>query len=325
MTVKSRVPPPQLEPQGALAFTRRQILWEDLRRNWALYLMALPALLTILVFGYGPLLGLAIAFLDYSPVRGIFASEWVGLTHFRAVFSNPFFFNAFRNTVIIKGLQTLVGFPAAIILALLLNEVRVRWFKSIVQTSTMLPYFISWIVAAAVFRNLLNPVDGIINEVLRTYFGVTEPFIVLSNPERFRWFVVLQDTWKFMGFFAVIYLAAIAGIDPTLYEAALMDGANRLQQTWHITLPGIRRTMMTLFTILIGYLMIGSFEQIYAQYNVTVYSTGDILETFSYRIGLEQGKYSFATAVGFFQSIIALALVVATNYLAKRIDQESLF
>lgn len=297
----------------------------DLWRYKALYLMVMPALLTVLVFGYGPLFGLVIAFLDYSPHRGILNSQWVGLTHFRAVFENPFFFSAFRNTVVIKGLQTLVGFPSAIILALLLNEVRVRWFKSVVQTSTMLPYFISWIVVAAIFRNLFNPTDGIVNQVLQNYFGFTEPFIVLSHPDRFRWLMVFQDTWKFVGFFTVIYLAAISGIDPTLYEAAVMDGANRWQQALHITLPGIRRTMVTLFIILIGYLMIGSFEQIYAQYNVAVYETADILETFSYRLGLEQGRYSFATAVGFFQSVIAVALVLLANYIVKRIDEEGIF
>jgi len=287
--------------------------------------MALPAILAILVFGYGPLFGLSFAFLDYSPVRGISGSEWVGLKHFNTAFRNPFFLTALRNTVIIKGLQTIVGFPSAIILALLLNEVRLRWFKRVVQTATMLPYFISWIVVAAMFRNLLAPTDGVVNEVLQNVFGFEEPVIFLSDPIKFRWLMVFQDTWKFCGFFAMIYLAAIARIAPTLYEAAMVDGANRWQQTWHITLPGIRTTMVTLFVMLVGYLIIGSFEQVFAQYNVSVYSTSDILETLTYRLGLQQSRYGFAIAVGLFQSAIAAALVIFTNFLVKRLDQEGLF
>ncbi len=298
---------------------------DDLRKHWSIYAMVLPALLLVLIFSYGPLFGLSIAFLDYSPARGLWGSRFVGFKHFEAAFTNPFFMSALGNTLVIKFLQTVVGFPAAVILALLLNEVRLRWFKSIVQTATMLPYFISWIVAAAMFRNLLSPSYGVVNEVLQSIFGFSEPFVVLSDPERFRWFIVFQDTWKFVGFFSIIYLAAMAAIDPTLYEVAMVDGANRWQQTWHITLPGIRTTMVTLFIILIGYLMIGSFEQIFAQYNVSVYSTGDILETFTYRLGLQQSKYSFATAVGLFQALIAAGLVIFTNYLVKRVDQEGLF
>jgi ABC-type polysaccharide transport system permease subunit len=304
---------------------RRTGWFGELQKYWPLYAMVLPAFLAVLVFSYGPLFGLSIAFVDYSPARGIMGSRFVGFKHFEDAFSNPFFLSALRNTIVIKGLQTLVGFPSAVILALLLNEVRIRWFKSAVQTATMLPYFISWIVAAAIFRNLLSPSNGLLNEILQNTFGLAEPFIVLSDPERFLWFIVFQDTWKFVGFFAIIYLAAIASIDPTLYEVAMVDGASRWQQTWHVTLPGIRTTMVTLFIILIGYLMIGSFEQIFAQYNVSVYSTADILETFTYRLGLQQSKYSFATAVGLFQAVLAAGLVVLTNWLVKRIDEHGLF
>jgi ABC-type polysaccharide transport system permease subunit len=315
----------RLAPVQAAVSSSRVSWRKDAQRHWQYYLMVLPGLLSILIFGYGPLFGLSIAFLDYSPVRGIGGSAWVGLKHFEAAFTNPFFGAALVNTVIIKGLQTLIGFPAAVILALLLNEVRVRWFKGAVQTATMLPYFVSWIVAAAMFRNMLAPSDGIVNEVLQHVFGRQEPVLFLSDPIRFRWLMVLQDTWKFAGFFAVIYLAAIANIDPTLYEAAMVDGASRWQQTLHITLPGIRATMLTLFIILIGYLIIGSFEQIFAQYNVAVYATSDILETFTFRLGLQQSKYSFATAVGLFQSVVAAGLVLLTNFLVRRFDQEGLF
>ena len=301
-----------------------QIPWhQDLKRHWQLYLMTLPAILALLVFGYGPKFGVAIAFIDYSPVRGVFKSEWVGLEWFKAAFKNPFFLPALRNTVIIKTLQTIVGFPSAIILALLLNEVRFKWFKRTVQTATMMPYFISWVIAGTMFRALLSP-SGVINEITQYFFG-TEPRVFLSDPVMFRWIIVFQDTWKFCGYFAVLYLAAMSAIDPTLYEAAMVDGANRWQQTWHITLPGIRPTMVTLFIILTGYLIVGSFEQIYVMYNVSVYSTADILETLTLRLGLNRTQYSLATAMGLFQGIISFALVFATNQLAKRFQQASLF
>jgi ABC-type polysaccharide transport system permease subunit len=293
---------------------------DDLRKHWPIYLMALPAILSVLIFSYGPMFGASIAFLDYSPVRGITGSTWVGLDNFRDAFNNPFFLPALRNTIIINVLKLAVGFPSAVILALLLNEIRLRWFKSTVQTATMLPYFISWIVAAAMFRNLLAP-DGVINAVIRHVFG-GQAINFLSDPYIFRWVIVFQDTWKFAGYFAVIYLAAMAAIDPVLYEVAQVDGANRLQQIWHITLPGIAPTMITMFVILTGYLIQGGLEQVYAMYSVAVYSTADILETFTFRLGLQQSRYGLATAVGLFQAIISVSLVLFTNYIIKRYNQQ---
>ncbi len=298
-----------------------RVLWyRDIRKHWAIYLMALPAILSVLIFSYGPMFGASIAFLDYSPVRGIGGSTWVGLDNFQDAFNNPFFLPALRNTIIINVLKLAIGFPSAIILALLLNEMRLRLFKSAVQTATMLPYFISWIVAAAMFRNLLAP-DGVINAVIRYVFdGQTINF--LSDPIVFRWMIVFQDTWKYAGYFAVIYLAAMATIDPVLYEAAQVDGANRLQQIRHITLPGIAPTMITMFVILVGYLIQGGLEQVYAMYSVAVYSTADILETFTFRLGLQQSRYGLATAVGLFQAVISVVLVLFTNYLVKRYNQQ---
>ncbi len=177
----------------AAASVGRLFRFQDLRKYWPIYLMALPGVLSILVFSYGPLFGIAIAFVDYSPVRGIWHSRWVGLMWFDKAFSHPMFWPAVRNTVVIKGLQTLIGFPAAIVLALLLNEVRVKWYKSVVQTATILPYFISWIIVATMFRNLLGT-NGVVNEVLTTVFGLSEVRF-LSDPLVFRWLMVLQDTW----------------------------------------------------------------------------------------------------------------------------------
>ncbi len=291
---------------------------DDIRQNGFLYLMALPGVLSILIFGYGPLFGLAIAFLDYSPVRGISGSEWVGLENFRAAIASPFFGQALRNSIVISVLKLAIGFPSAVILALLLNEARARWFQRTVQTATILPYFVSWVVIGAMFRSLLAP-DGVVNEI-RDAFGLDQ-MVFLSDPGIFRWVIVLQDTWKYAGYFAVLYLAAMAAIDPTLYEAARVDGASRWRQTLDITLPGIRSTMVTIFVLLSGYLIFAGWEQIIVMYNPSVYETGDILETFTLRLALSQGQYGMATAVGLFQAVIGLALVFLANLLTRRFNE----
>lgn len=309
--------------QPKAAATEIRLPWrQDLAKYWQLYVMALPAVLSILAFSYGPMFGVSIAFLDYSVVRGIFHSKYVGLYWFEQAFQNPLFWPAVRNTVIIKGLQTLIGFPAAIALALLLNEVRLKWFKSIVQTATILPYFISWVIIGSMFRNLLGT-EGVVNEVLTNLFGA-QAVSFLTDPPTFRWVVVLQDTWKFCGYFAVLYLSAMATIDPALYEAAMVDGANRWQQTLHITLPGIRPTMISLLILLSGWLIVGSLEQMIVMYNVSVYSTGDIISTLTYRLGIGRTLYSLATAVGLFQGILAFLLVLFTDRLVKKFGQEGL-
>lgn len=310
-------------PSTKILSNKRDAVGKDLRDHWQLYLMALPAVLAILIFGYGPLFGLSIAFLNYSPARGILESPFVGLKNFQDAFNNPFFRTAFQNSVIIQTLKLAVGFPSAIILALLLNEMRLQWFKKTVQTATMLPYFLSWVIAGTMFRNLLGP-NGVVNEVLVNSLGL-QPVTFLSDPEIFRWIIIFQDTWKYIGYFAVLYLAAITTIDPALYEAAMVDGANRWQQIRHITLPGISRTMMTLLVLLTGYIFAGGFEQMWVMYNASVYKTADILETFTARLGLQQSRYSFATAVGLFQSLLSLGLVLLTNRISKWFNQEGLF
>lgn len=295
---------------------------EDLRRNGAFYLMLLPAVVAIIVFSYLPLRGLIIAFLDYSPVRGYAGSTWVGFANFQTMFQNPFFIAALRNTVTINLMKLALGFPSAIILALLLNEARLGWFKRAVQTATILPYFISWVVAATMFRSILAP-EGVLNEIIQHVFG-GQAVVFLSDPAKFPLIVVLQDTWKFCGFFAVLYLAAMAAIDPALYDAAMVDGADRWQQIRHVTLPGIRPTMVTLFILLTGWIIQGGFEQIIVMYNTSVYSSGDVLETFTYRLAISQGQYSLATAVGLFQSVVSIALVLTVNATVRRFNRQGL-
>jgi ABC-type polysaccharide transport system permease subunit len=318
---------PQAEPEE-LRRTRlapssaRPMFWDDLKHNAILYLMALPAILAIVIFSYGPMFGVVIAFQNYSLTRGVLGSEWVGLENFATAFRNPFFLSALRNSVIISAMKLAFGFPAGIVLALLLNEIRLLWFKRAVQVATMLPYFISWVVVATIFRSVLGQ-DGIVNEILQHVFGLP-PVNLLTNPDTFRWMITFQDIWKNWGFSAMLYLAAISTIDPAIYEAAMVDGANRWQQAWYITLPGIRATIILLFILACGSLISAGFEQIYVMGNTAVASTGDIIETFTLRLGLSQGRYGLASAVGLFQAVVGLGLVLLANGLVKRARQEGI-
>lgn len=295
----------------------------DFRQHWPLYLMVLPAVAAVLVFSYGPLFGLLIGFIDYSPFLGLSGSAWVGWENFREAFANPFFWTALKNSLIISSLKLAIGFPAAVVLALLLNEARVRWLKVTVQTASILPFFISWVVVGTMFRALLGT-DGALNEVRTALFGLPSVSF-LSDPAAFRWVIVLQDVWKGAGYGAVLYLAAMSSIDTALYEAAEVDGASRWQQVRHITLPGISGTMITLFVIAVGYLASAGFEQIYVMYNVSVLSTADILETLTLRLGLENNDYGLATAVGLFQGVISLTLVGLANFTVRRFGRDGLF
>jgi ABC-type polysaccharide transport system permease subunit len=311
-------------PANAKPSTRRvrNSFIEDAHRNGAFYLMLLPAVIAVILFSYLPLRGIVIAFLDYSPIRGYAGSPWVGLENFQAMFQSPFFGTALRNTITINVMKLLIGFPSAIILALLLNEVRLGWFKRAVQTATILPYFISWVVAATMFRSIFAP-EGVLNEVIQHVFG-GQAVIFLSDPAKFPLLIVIQDTWKFCGFFAVLYLAAMAAIDPALYDAAMVDGAGRWEKMRHVTLPGIRPTMVTLFILLTGWIIQGGFEQIIVMYNTSVYSTGDVLETLTYRLAISQGKYGVATAVGLFQSVLSILLVLTVNTTVRRFNKQGL-
>ncbi len=296
---------------------------KDIKDSFPLFLMLLPAFLAILLFSYGPMFGLLIAFLDFDPFRGVFASDWVAWANFITIFQRHTFWVALNNTLLLNVLKLAISYPAAIVLALLLNEVHIPWFKKLVQTASIMPYFISWVVAATIFQNVFGA-DGIVNELLRTVLHL-QSINFLSNPETFRWIIVGQDAWKYAGFSAVLYLAAMTTIDPALYEATRVDGANRWQQMWHITIPGIRFTMIVILILTAGWLVVGGFEQMLVMYNGAVYSTGDILETFSYRLGISENRYELATAVALFQSAISLILVSLANLLAKQFRQNSLF
>jgi len=287
---------------------------------YILYLMAFPGIAALILFSYVPMTYVVIAFLEYNPIKGLLNSNFVGIKNFKEALQDYYFRQAFINTVIIKLGQTLVTFPFSVLLALFLNEA-IKPVRRIIQTATILPYFISWVAIATIFRNLLSPSGGLVNEILMTWLGRHQPIQFLSDPRSFRYLIIFQDAWKMGGFWALIYLSAITSIDPSLYESAMIDGANRWQCMWYITIPSISTTLSTMFIILIGYLVLGPFEQVFSQYSPVVYSTGDIIETFTFRLALSQQQYSYATAVGFMQGILALVLVILTNKVIRSIEE----
>lgn len=277
------------------------------------YLLALPGILIYIIFRYAPMAGIVIAFKDFKLSRGVFDSPWVGLKWFNLLFTNDDFALALRNTVVISFMKLLFNFPAPIILALLLNEIKNRAFKKTVQTVIYLPHFVSWVVLGGIAFILLSPNSGIIS-----LLGLSKS--PLMSPAQFRYFLVFSEMWKEAGWGTVIYLAAITGISPELYEAAIIDGASRLQQTRYITLPSISGTIVILLILRIGKILNAGFDQIYIMYNPLVYNVADILDTYVFRVGLSMGRFSLATAAGLFKSVVGLVMVLITNWLARRVS-----
>jgi len=301
---------------------RRLTFIGDLRRYYQLYLLALPMILFFILFVYTPMYGITIAFQDYSFIKGVFGSPWVGLDNFRNVFRNIFFERAFENTLIISAGKIVFGFPFPIILALLLNELRVKWFKGLFQNVMFIPYFLSWVVFAGIIESLLNT-SGVVNGLLVA--GGREPIGFLADSHWFLGIVFATDIIKGAGWECVIYLAALSSIDPHLYEAAQVDGAGRWKQAMYITIPGIMNTIVVLLILRVGYLMFAGFEQIFAMYSPIVYDSADILDTFVYRMGIEQGDFSFASAAGLFQGVVGLILLFAVNKIAKKLGSDGLY
>jgi len=297
-----------------------------MRSHQLYYLLILPGLLYFIVFHYAPMYGVIIAFKDISPfdgLAGMLSSRWVGFQHFRTFFDSYYFWDIIGNTLTISFYRLLFGFPAPILLALLMNEVTHTYFKRVVQTISYLPHFISMVVLAGLTTTLLSVDSGIVNSVLEK-LGF-EPIFFLADAKYFRSVLVVSGIWKEIGWGSIIYLAAIAGVDQQLYEAAKVDGASRLRQMWHITLPGIRPIAIILLILQIGHVMDAGFEQIFLLYSPPVYQVSDIIDTYVYREGLVDVKYSFASAVGLFKAVIALVLVAGANMLAKRFGQEGIW
>lgn len=292
------------------------------RRYWQcryLFLMFLPAIAYYVVFKYLPIYGVQIAFKDYSIRKGILGSDWVGLKHFITMFKKPSFFRVFSNTFILSGLNLAFGFPAPIILALLLNEVRGGVFKKFVQTVSYLPHFLSWVMLSGIFIQLLSPSIGPIGELFRMLGW--EPVLFMGDSRYFRGTLVVTGIWKGVGWGSIIYLASIAGIDQEQYEAATVDGANRFQKIVHITLPGIMPVICMQLIFAVGGLAGSNFDQVYNMYSPVVYDVADVIGTYTYREGIGGMKYSYTAAVGLFQNTISIILIVTSNMLVKRVNE----
>lgn len=284
-------------------------------RTWQNYLMLLIPGIFVFIFSYIPLYGLIIAFQDYNPALGFWGSEFVGLKWFKTAMSLPDFKYIVRNTVTIALGKMIFTQLASVVFALMLNELRGQFFKRTVQTITYFPHFLSWVIIGGVFTDMLST-KGLINQVI-TLFGA-RPIFFLGSNDWFQPTMITLEVWKEFGYGAIIYLAAITSINPELYEAATIDGAGRLRQTWHVTLPGIAVTIIMMITLALGGIMNAGFDQIFVMYNAAVYATGDILDTFIYRQGLIDAQYSLSTAMGLFKSLIGAALLIITNIFATK-------
>ncbi|WP_309120684.1 ABC transporter permease subunit [Paenibacillus sp.] len=304
-----------------------QGLWgqavRSFRTHWQLYILVLPPVLYFLIFKYYPMANAALAFKDYNVMKGIWGSPWVGWKHFNLFFDNPMFWTLVKNTLFLSFYLLLAGFPIPILLALMLNEVRSARFKKAVQLVTFAPYFISTVVMVSIIMLFLAPRLGFANVALQQ-LGL-ESVNFLGEPSFFRSIYVWSDIWQTAGYAAVIYLAALAGIDPTLYEAAKVDGASRLQKIIHVDLPGILPTITIILILNVGSVMSVGFEKIYLLQNSLNLATSEVIATYVYSVGLLNANYSFATAVGLFNSVINLVLLVLVNGFAKRISNTSIW
>lgn len=295
----------------------------DIYRDRYLYFMLLPFILWYIVFQYVPMYGLQIAFKDYSLFKGITKSNWVGFTHFKEFLLSPYFYRVLKNTIILNVYNLVICFPAPIILAILINEVNNKYFKKTIQTFTYLPHFISIVIVAGIVTNFLAPDNGLINLIL-SKFGFEKVYF-LTKPEKFRGIYTTMNLWKETGFATVVYIAALASIDVALYEAAKIDGAGKWQQIKNVTIPGIMPTVIIMLILKIGNLLEVGYETIILLYQPATYETADVISTYVYRTGLLDGRYDFATAVGLFNSLIALVLVYGANKISKKLSETSLW
>lgn len=287
-----------------------------------LWLIALPGILHFIVFKYVPMLGNVIAFQDYSIFSGIADSPWVGFQHFANMFTYAEFYHILTNTLLISLYSILFGFPAPLVLALLLNEIRRAWFKRSVQTLLYLPHFLSWVIVGSLFINLLS-IDGFLNTIL-SWLGLPGKDY-LTQPEYFRSILVSIGIWKEMGWGMIIYLAALSGINPNLYEAAMVDGAGRFRQMWSITLPSLLPAIVVLFLLRVGHVLDSNVEQVLILLNPLVRDVGEVIDTYVYRVGLLGAQFSLTTAIGIFKSLVGLLLVVGLNALSRKTTGESIY
>ena len=307
----------EVNKQSKLAFLGRSI-----KKDWQLYSLLVLPIIYLLIFKYGPMVGNVIAFRRFLPGGSMFGEEWVGLHYVKMFINDPTFWNVFKNTLTLGSLTLLICFPMPIIFALLLNEVKARGFKKFVQTASYLPHFLSMVIVAGMILQL-TAISGSINTIVEFFTGEKINFI--QQAEWFRTIYITSEVWQGMGWGAILYLAALTTIDESLYEAAKIDGANRWKQTIHITIPGILPTIVTLLILNIGSFLAVGFEKILLIYNPLTYQTSDVLSTYLYRVGLESSNFSYATAIGLFESLIGLVLVLTANGISRKLTERSLW
>lgn len=301
---------------GKMASKKKESIISHILHNKLLYLLISPGLIYLIIFNYIPMYGVIISFQDFDLIKGIWGSKWVGFQHFHTLFTSPEFFDVFVNSVAISLLRIFWGFPAPIILALMLNEVTNMPFKRITQSVVYLPHFVSWVVISGIVFEFLSPSGGVVNEVIKLFGGQSISF--LQEPKYFRSIIVISDIWKEIGWGSIIYLAAMVSVPSELYEAGIIDGASRIKRIWHITLPGISSTIVVILILRMGSILKNGFEQIFLLYNPMVYNVADVFETYTYRVGLISGKFALSSAVGLFQSFVGMILILVVNKLAKK-------
>lgn len=300
----------------------RNMVAKDWYKHWELYLMLIPVVAFYLIWCYGPMYGIIIAFKEFSPRKGIWDSEWAGMKYFIEFFNSPYAWRVIRNTILINFWNLVFGFPLPIIFALLLNEVRNQFYKRTVQTITYMPYFVSLVVVCGIIVDFAAS-DGVFGEITRMLGGT--PTNLLSDPKYFRTIYVGSELWQRLGWDSIIFLAALSGVNPELYEAATIDGAGRFKQIIHVTIPGIMPTIVILLILRIGAMMNVGFEKIILLYNPLVYETADVISSYVYRKGIVESNFSFATAVGLFNSLINFFLVVSANWFSRKMTETSLW
>ena len=314
---------PVTEPQNASAIPRAKARSKYLKRAFPFYLMIFPGLLYFLIFRYGPMFGLFIAFKDYSPFLGVWRSEWVGFDQFVRLFTESDFLLLLKNTLILNLLDIFVAFPFPILIAILLNEVRNKYVKNSIQTVLYAPHFLSWVVIVGITMLFFRAQDGVVNMLLESMgYGRID---LMTDPKYFRFVWLFQNIWQGAGWGAIIYLAAISAIDPALYEAATVDGASRLRMIWSITLPSLKNIILIMFILRLGNFIDVGFEHIFLLQNPLNLEVSDVFETYVYRQGLVQGDFSYATAIGLFKSVVGLVMVATANAIAKRLGEEGVY
>jgi putative aldouronate transport system permease protein len=302
---------------------KKKNVFRNVKRNIPLHLMLIPGVIVIFIYNYLPMGGLLMAFQDYKPTRGILESKWVGLENFRMFISYPNIEQIIFNTVFIACAKLIIGIIVPVVFALLLNEIRNVRYVKIVQTIVYLPNFLSWVILGSVFATILSPSNGIINHIIELLGGEAKYF--LGDNRLFPWTLIITDIWKNFGYGSIVYMAALMGVDATLNEAAAIDGAGKWKQTIHVTLPAIAPIIFVMAILSLGNVLNAGFDQIFNMYSPQVYQSGDILDTFIYRIGLENAEYSLSATVGLFKSVISLILISTSYYLAKRYGDYQIF